>query len=172
MDSHVPSLAGLPQAKEWITHFAAQLPAQHATMKLRAVFTTTGWRAKAWLRGRASRAGTAAAVGHSFECVAMLSVSIIDVHHRRVQASGAARDAIDSEIAWCVRTIDAKLAGLLDVPAGQIAVGWLVSAMAQQWVAYAHHPHDETTLVDVLAAQRAYNARVEQLSTLPRGGAS
>ncbi len=101
MDSRVPSLAGLPQAKEWITHFAAQLPAQRRHRKLRAVFTTAGWRVKAWLRGRASRTGTAAAMGHSFEWVAMLSVSIIDIHHRRPQASGAARDAIDSEITWC-----------------------------------------------------------------------
>ncbi|MGO4644011.1 hypothetical protein AB4305_03445 [Nocardia sp. 2YAB30] len=36
MDSDVPSLAGLPQAKEWFTHFALWLPAQHKPTTLRA----------------------------------------------------------------------------------------------------------------------------------------
>ncbi|MDE1675201.1 hypothetical protein [Nocardia gipuzkoensis] len=172
MNSHAPTLAGLPQAKAWITHFAAQLPAQHKPIKLRAVFTTAGWRAKTWLKGRAFRTSTAAAVGHSFDWVAMLSVSIVDTHHRRAQAIETNRDAIDGEIDWCVRTIDAKIAGLLDVPARRIEVGRLVSAMAERWVAYTQYPQDDAAMAGVLAAQRAYSTRVEQLSTHSLGGTS
>ncbi len=171
VDAHVPSLAGLPQASEWITHFAAQLPVHGKPHHLRAVLAAAG-RARAWLRDRASSNGTAGASSHRLEWVAMLSASIVDAHHRRVQATNPDTDVIDREIAWCVRTMNAKIAVLVDVPAGQVDVGRLVSEMAQRWVTYAQRPQDGTAVAGVLAAQRAYNTWVEQLSTLARGGTS
>ncbi|MGY5309173.1 hypothetical protein [Nocardia gipuzkoensis] len=102
--------------------------------------------------------------------MAMLSAAIVDAHHRRSQVTGSGRDAVDDEITWCVRTIDAKLAALVGVPAARVGAGELVSTMAARWVSYAQQPLDYTTVTGVLAAQRAYNARVEQLSTLSRGG--
>jgi hypothetical protein len=170
--AHVPSLAGLPPASEWITHFAAQLPVQHKPHHLRAVLAAAGLRARTWLGDRAFRNGTAVAGSHGLEWVAMLSASMVDAHQRRVRASEPDTDVIDREIAWCVRTVDAKIAVLLDVPAGQVDVGRLVSAMAQQWVTYARQPQDGTAITGVLAAQRAYSDRVEQLSALSRGGTS
>ncbi|MGY1960907.1 hypothetical protein [Nocardia gipuzkoensis] len=104
--------------------------------------------------------------------MAMLSASIVDAHHRRVQDTEPDTEVIDREIAWCVRTMNAKIAVLVDVPAGQVDVGRLVSEMAQRWVTYAQHPQDGSAVTGVLAAQRAYSARVEQLSALSRGGAS
>ncbi|MGQ4619770.1 hypothetical protein [Nocardia sp. R7R-8] len=172
MDAHTESLAGLPQAKEWITHFARQLPARHTPAGLGAAFATAALRAKAWLRERVAQSSTSAAGSRSVGWVALLSTSIVDAHHRRTQATGPDRDAIDREIAWCVRTIDAKLAVLLDMTAARLDIGRLVSIMAERWVTYTQQRHNEAALTAVLAAQRAYTVRVEQLSTLPRGGPS
>ncbi|WP_249645264.1 hypothetical protein [Nocardia sputi] len=172
VDAHVPNLAGLPPASEWITHFAAQLPVQHKPHHPRAVLAAAGMRARTWLRDRALRNGTAAAGSHRLEWVAMLSASMVDAHQRRVRATEPDTHVIDREIAWCVRTLDAKIAVLFDVPAGQVDVGRLVSAIAQQWVTYAQHPQDATAITSALAAQRAYSARVEQLSALSRRGTS
>ncbi|MFF7941573.1 hypothetical protein ACFZC5_17820 [Nocardia gamkensis] len=172
MDAYVPTLAGLPHASEWITVFAAQLPVQHKPHHPRAVLAAVRLRARTWLRDRAFRNGTAAAGSHRLEWVAMLSASMVDVHQRRVRATEPDTHVIDREIAWCVRTLDAKIAVLLDVPARQVDVGRLVSAMAQQWVTYAQHPQDATAITSALAAPRAYSARVEQLSALSRGGTS
>ncbi|WP_157129071.1 hypothetical protein [Nocardia amamiensis] len=169
MDSHLPNPAGMPQAGEWITHFAVWLPAQPTPTTVREAFAAARRRAKAWVRGRISRSGSAHAGHRSPDWVHMLSASIVDAHHRRA-LSESGPDAVNDEIAWCAWSIDAKLAALVDLPAARVGLGELVSAMAARWVSYAQQPLDYTAVTGVPAAQRAYNARVEQLSALPRGG--
>ncbi|TQM32711.1 hypothetical protein [Nocardia bhagyanarayanae] len=131
VDSHDPSLAGLPQAKDWLALFAAWAPAHEQS-------STPDW-------------------------MAMLSAPLIEAHPRRSRLAGADLEALDDEISWIVRTIDRKLAPIVDLAAAELGMGTLVSTVAAQWVTYAERSHDDLARAALSDAQRAYSHRAERL---------
>ncbi|WP_406238358.1 hypothetical protein [Nocardia sp. NBC_01009] len=95
---------------------------------------------------------------------------MLDTHRRRIDLAGPALEEVDGDLAQLIRKIDATIAAVVDIPADDVGIGELLSAMAARWMTYAATPDADTSLAGVLKAQRDYNTRVEQLP-LMRGNA-
>lgn len=168
VERHHIALAGLPQAADWIGQFAAIWPVTARPRNWRDRLAALGRLRFACLPRRRPYEPVHPVLDSP--AWSALAVRMLDTHRRRIDLAGPALEEVDGDLAQLIRKIDATIAAVVDIPADDVGIGELLSAMAARWMTYAATPDADTSLAGVLKAQRDYNTRVEQLP-LMRGNA-